>query len=89
MSFVGAGGFEFLPFYLYGLPVAGAIPPTDWTVYGFGTPAFHAVFDSALHAAQDNNVLMDFAVGANQGQGVPSVPATAGLAVELVCFLLP
>jgi len=87
ISSVGAGGLEFLPFYLYGLPVPGAVPPTDWTEYGFGTPAFQTIFKGALRAAHDNGVLMDFAVGANQGQGVPSVPATPGLAVELVCYI--
>lgn len=33
---------------------------------------------------------MDFAVGANQGQGVPADPGTEGLAVHLVgCAHLP
>lgn len=43
----GGGGIEFLPFYLYGLPTAqsmNATPPTDWNVYGFGTPAFNDLF---------------------------------------------
>jgi hypothetical protein len=80
---VGAGGFEFVPFYLYGDVVGNAIPPTDWSTYGFGTPAFRNLFQVALEAAKDNGILFDFAVGANQGQGVPSTPGTLGLAMEL------
>ncbi|KAJ9668901.1 hypothetical protein H2201_001147 [Coniosporium apollinis] len=84
MSSVGAGGFEFLPFYLYGFRDNSEVPLPDWATYGFGTPAFNEIFKGALQAAQDNGILMDFAVGANQGQGVPSVPETPGLAVHLL-----
>ena len=86
MAEVGAGGFEFLPYYQYGLPEAinGVEPPTDWKKYGFGTEAFRQTFRSALEAAEANGVLMDFSQGANQGQGTPAVPGTEGLAVELV-----
>ncbi|CZR63542.1 uncharacterized protein PAC_13439 [Phialocephala subalpina] len=80
---VGGGGLEFLPFYLYGDVVGAATPPTDWNTYGFGTPAFRDLFQVALEAAKDNKLLFDFAVGANQGQGVPSAPGTPGLAMEL------
>lgn len=80
---MGAGGLEFVPFYLYGDVVGVATPPTDWSTYGFGTSAFRGVFQVALEAANENELLFDFAVGANQGQGVPSVPGTPGLAVEL------
>ncbi|KAH2065611.1 hypothetical protein KXW21_006105 [Aspergillus fumigatus] len=83
----GGGGIEFLPFYLYGLPTAqsmNATPPTDWNVYGFGTPAFNDLFRAALNASKESKVRMDFAIGANQGQGVPAVPGTPGLAVQLV-----
>lgn len=82
---VGAGGIELLGYYQYGLPEAerGVPPPTDWTLYGFGTPAFRDVFHAALQATSDGALVMDFAQGANQGQGVPSVPGTEGLAVEL------
>ncbi|KAH2533325.1 hypothetical protein KXW97_008448, partial [Aspergillus fumigatus] len=83
----GGGGIEFLPFYLYGLPTAqsmNATPPTDWNVYGFGTPAFNDLFRAALNASKESKVRMDFAIGANQGQGVPAVPGTPGLAVQLL-----
>ena len=58
----GAGGFELLPFYSYGNPT-GATPPTDWNVLGFGTEAFRDVFEAALEAAVENDVLMDFSLG--------------------------
>ncbi|KAF2472794.1 uncharacterized protein BDR25DRAFT_157719, partial [Lindgomyces ingoldianus] len=80
---VGAGGLEYLPFYLYGL-VGNATPPTDWTKYGFGTPAFNSLLKSSLKAAKDTGILIDYALGANQGQGVPSEVMTPGLSVELL-----
>ncbi|GFF92501.1 hypothetical protein IFM60648_09770 [Aspergillus lentulus] len=83
----GGGGIELLPFYLYGLPTAqgmNATPPSDWNVYGFGTPAFNDLFQAALNGSKESKVRMDFAVGANQGQGVPAVPGTPGLAVQLL-----
>lgn len=83
----GAGGLEFLPFYLYGLgnrEAENIKPPTDWNKYGFGTPAFSEIFKKSLKAAEDNDILMDFAVGANQAQGIPSKVMTPGLAVELL-----
>lgn len=85
LSSVGAGGVEFVPFYLYGLPTGGP-PPTDWNIYGYGTPAYTEAFRSVLQAAKDSNLLVDFAVGANQGQGSPSPPGRRGLAVHLVCL---
>jgi hypothetical protein len=72
-----------VPFYVYGLP-ANVDPPTDWNIYGFGTEAFRAVFEAALDAAVQNDVLMDFSLGASQGQGTPAEPGTEGLAVHLV-----
>lgn len=79
MADAGAGGFEFLPYYQFGKPA------TDWSKYGYGTPAFRPLFRAAMEAAEEQNLLMDFAVGANQGQGVPAPPSTPGLAVHLVC----
>lgn len=88
----GAGGLELLPFFLYGKGIemftregAEVIPNLpDWSEYGFGTPAFVSLFKSALEAAQDANLPLDYSIGANQGQGVPSEIATQGLAVELL-----
>lgn len=89
---VGAGGLEFLPFYLYGFgieslrgsgrEVFATLP--DWSRYGFGTPAFVDLFRDSLKAAQDADVILDYALGANQAQGVPSQVSTAGLAVQLL-----
>lgn len=79
MADAGAGGFEFLPYYQFGKPA------TDWSKYGYGTTAFRPLFRAAMEAAEEQNMLMDFAVGANQGQGVPAPPETIGLAVHLVC----
>lgn len=77
---VGAGGLEFVPFYNYGLGPA----LTDWSVYGFGTEAFKGVLYTALNASATHNFVFDFALGPNQGAGVPSVVEDVGLAKELV-----
>lgn len=38
---IGAGGVELLGYYNYGNIELGPLPiPTDWTKYGFGTPAW-------------------------------------------------
>lgn len=81
MHAVGAGGLEFVPYYNYGLSNTNL---TDWNLYGFGSAAFKDLFVAALNASADKGMLFDFALGANQGQGVPSVPATEGLQMELV-----
>lgn len=78
MADVGAGGFEFLPYYQIGYQA------TDWSEYGYGTEAFRPLFRAAMEAADERHALMDFAIGANQGQGVPAPPETPGLAVHLV-----
>ncbi|KAL4981414.1 hypothetical protein BDW68DRAFT_192958 [Aspergillus falconensis] len=78
----GAGGLQFVPFYYYGNP-SNAPPLTDWNVFGFGTEAFRHLFEGALEAAVENNVVMDFALGASQGQGTPAEPGTEGLSLQL------
>jgi hypothetical protein len=83
MSAVGAGGFEFIPFYMYGL-VGSAYGPDSWAEDGYGTPKYKSIFTTAAQAAKDNGLVMDFAIGPNQGQGAPAAPETHGLAVELV-----
>ncbi|KAF2108840.1 hypothetical protein BDV96DRAFT_636539 [Lophiotrema nucula] len=80
----GAGGLELLPFYLYGMGYTKYSGLPDWSKYGFGTPAFVSLFKDALKAAEKNGILMDFALGANQGQGIPAEVSTPGLAVELL-----
>lgn len=77
---VGGGGLEFLPFYNYGLGPA----LTDWSIYGFGTQAFNKLLQAALEMSAALNLAFDFALGPNQGAGVPSSVETPGLAKELV-----
>ncbi|KAL2846698.1 hypothetical protein BJY01DRAFT_263257 [Aspergillus pseudoustus] len=82
---VGGGGMEFVPFFDYG----GALnsnPPVNWSTYGFGTPPFVELFKTALQAHSKHGLLMDFALGPNQGQGVPASPDNEGLEWELVPF---
>ncbi|KAG5793102.1 hypothetical protein H9Q69_007840 [Fusarium xylarioides] len=78
---LGAGGLEFLPFYNYGF---GGVNDSKMETYAFGKPAFRDVLQFALEATKANGLSMDVALGASQGQGVPSKPLTPGLAVQLV-----
>jgi hypothetical protein len=74
------GGLEFLAYYNQGFPPIS----TDWSIYGFGTPAFKELLRAALQATADHGLRFDFAIGPNTAAGVPAVPATEGLAMELV-----
>ncbi|KAH7020710.1 uncharacterized protein B0I36DRAFT_275040 [Microdochium trichocladiopsis] len=78
---IGAGGIEFLPFYNYGYgtPALG-----HYATYAFGKPAFVDVLTTALETCKAEGLVMDVALGASQGQGVPAKPLTTGLAVQLV-----
>ncbi|ERS95284.1 hypothetical protein HMPREF1624_08161 [Sporothrix schenckii ATCC 58251] len=79
----GAAGVELLGFYLYGAS-RGTYVPTDWNKYGWGTPAWKNVLDTAIQAHDDHGLLMDFAMGPNQGQGVPAHENDTGLMWDLV-----
>jgi hypothetical protein len=81
---VGAGAVELLPLYNYGGSLAGPPVGADWAKYGFGTPAFNEVFKASLQAAKDAGMRMDFALGPNQGQGVPAKTTDPGLHWDLV-----
>ncbi|EFX01772.1 secreted protein [Grosmannia clavigera kw1407] len=81
----GAAGVEVLGFYLYG-GATGEYVPVDWNEYGWGTPAWKRVLDAAIQAHLDNGLLMDFAVGPNQGQGVPAEEDDEGLMWDLSPF---
>lgn len=91
---IGAGGIAYLPFYFYGLVYAQLVPvpdgpiepPTDWSIYGFGDTAFNELFKETLKVIKDqgNGFSIDFALGPNQGAGVPSEPGTEGLSYEIV-----
>ncbi|KAF4498685.1 hypothetical protein FAGAP_5163 [Fusarium agapanthi] len=78
---LGAGGLEFLPFYNYGF---GGVNDSKIETFAFGKPAFRDVLQIALEATKAKGFSMDVALGASQGQGVPSKPLTPGLAVQLV-----
>lgn len=78
---IGAGGVEFLPFYNYGYPPP---PGSDWSKYGYGTQVFLKIFKDVLLAHQRHNLSMDFALGPNQGQGVPAESTNEGLQCDLV-----
>lgn len=81
---IGAGGVEFLPFYNYGGQLSPAPNGSDWSRDGFGTPAFQKMFTAALQAHRDAGLVMDFALGPNQGQGVPAEYDDEGLQWDLV-----
>jgi hypothetical protein len=81
---LGAGGVEFLPFFDYGATSRGPPPGSDWSTFNFGTPAFRAQFKAALEAHREGRLIMDFAMGPNQGQGVPAEPDDEGLQWDLV-----
>ncbi|KAL2835883.1 hypothetical protein BJX68DRAFT_273689 [Aspergillus pseudodeflectus] len=77
MAAVGAGGFELLPYFELG------DDPSHWGEFGYGTEAYRRIFRVAMETAKEEGLLMDFAVAANQGQGVPAAPGTEGLAMHL------
>ncbi|KAI0839450.1 hypothetical protein F5Y06DRAFT_303174 [Hypoxylon sp. FL0890] len=80
----GAGGVQFLNYYNYG-GTQGS-PATDWNIYGYGTPAYREVLKAALEAHKDNDLVMDFSMGPQSGQGVPAEPDNPGLAWDLVSY---
>ena len=81
---IGAGGVELVGFYNYGGYFGLKPDSVDWTAAGFGTPAYRELMLAALEAHADNDGLMDFAIGPNQGQGVPSSSDDEGLQWDLV-----
>ncbi|KAF7548818.1 hypothetical protein G7Z17_g6810 [Cylindrodendrum hubeiense] len=83
---IGAGGVEFLPFFEYGGQIGRKPPGADWSAYGFGTPPFVDLFEKALKAHEKEGLVMDFALGPNQGQGVPAHPDNEGLQWDMVPF---
>ncbi|KAK4539121.1 hypothetical protein LTR36_001465 [Oleoguttula mirabilis] len=87
---VGMGGLELLGYYLYGnfphLVAEGGPIPTDWTKYGWGTEAWKNVMDTALQATKDLGLIMDFALGPNQGAGVPAETNDPGIMWDLWPF---
>ncbi|KAF2172380.1 hypothetical protein M409DRAFT_50088 [Zasmidium cellare ATCC 36951] len=80
---VGAGGLELLGYYLYGnypsQVAEGGPVPVDWGVYDWGLDAWKNLTDVALRATKDLGMIMDFALGPNQGAGVPAAPDDEGV----------
>ncbi|KAH8892318.1 hypothetical protein GQ53DRAFT_841094 [Thozetella sp. PMI_491] len=87
----GAGGIELLGYYLYGDSsnfngqLASPLQ-TDWTVYGFGTPAWKSLVETVLAAAKEQDLVVDLAMGPNQGAGVPAPYNSTGLLWDLAPF---
>lgn len=82
---IGAGGIEFLPFFEYGGDIGRMPAGADWSTYNFGTPDFVKLFERVLEAHDRDGLVMDFALGPNQGQGVPASPDDEGLQWDMVC----
>ncbi|KAL1617257.1 hypothetical protein SLS56_011061 [Neofusicoccum ribis] len=80
---IGAGGVEFIPYYGYGGTIDTYFPESNWSKNGFGTPAFLEMFQTALEAHKSYGMVMDFALGPNQGQGVPAESNDEGLQWDL------
>ncbi|KAI1314034.1 hypothetical protein F5Y03DRAFT_402279 [Xylaria venustula] len=83
---VGAGGIELLPFYEYGGSFGPMPVGANWSTYNFGTPPFRNLFSAALTAHEQLGLVMDFALGPNQGQGVPAEADNPGLQWNLLFF---
>ncbi|KAG9234769.1 secreted protein [Amylocarpus encephaloides] len=85
---IGAGGVELVSYYNYGAEDPLPLPPKsiDWSIYGFGTPAFNKVLKAALQASKDNGLLFDFEIGAQSGQGAPAELPNIGLTYSLESY---
>ncbi|KAL5388557.1 hypothetical protein PMIN02_007683 [Paraphaeosphaeria minitans] len=88
---VGCGGLELLGYYLYGGPPGNGAgrdtyAPVDWAQYGFGTSAWHEVFRAFVNAHRENDLIMDFAMGPNQGTGVPAPIEEDGLMWDISAY---
>ncbi|OJZ80886.1 hypothetical protein ASPFODRAFT_37812 [Aspergillus luchuensis CBS 106.47] len=93
MGEAGAGGLELLGYYLYGdsLNNGGLLQcplQSDWTIFGFGSPAWKDLVDTVLTTAKEYGLLVDLAIGPNQGAGVPSPYNDEGLLWDLAGFNL-
>lgn len=83
---IGAGGVELLGFYNYG----GSFGPPpngsgiDWTVTGWGLPAWKNLQDVAIRTAVNANLVIDLSLGPNQGAGTPAPYNDTGRAWQLV-----
>ncbi|KAL2851066.1 hypothetical protein BJY01DRAFT_245168 [Aspergillus pseudoustus] len=81
----GAGGLEVLGYYGYET-TPGYFVPVDWATYPWGGEAWQTLFKSLLEAHRENGLVMDFALGASMGQGVPAEWDDEGLAWDLTSY---
>lgn len=81
---IGAGGVEFLPYYNYGGQLGPPPLGVNWSTHGFDTTPFLELFKSALETHKEAGLAMDFAMGPNQGQGIPAHKDDEGLQWDLV-----
>ncbi|KAJ4413671.1 hypothetical protein N0V82_008400 [Gnomoniopsis sp. IMI 355080] len=88
----GAGGLELLGYYLYGdsgyYTTLTAPIETDWTIYGFGSEPWNNLQDTVLSTAKEESLLVDLALGPNQGAGVPAPYNDDGLLWDVAGFNL-
>lgn len=80
------GGFELICFQLYGDPTPAiyGLELVDWGQYGFGSDAWTEKVGVFASAAEKYGLHMDFALGPNQGAGVPvEDPNSPGLSTGL------
>ncbi|KAJ5716257.1 secreted protein [Penicillium malachiteum] len=87
----GGGGIELLGYYLYGDSTnygGGDMAPlqTDWSEYYFGSPPWGEMLDTILEVAKENDLIIDFANGPNQGAGVPTPYNDDGLLWDLAGY---
>lgn len=80
MAAVYSSGLEVILFASYGQE-----PTQDPTIYGYGSDAARRMFDILTIEAARNDLTVDFALGPNQGSGVPvESPDQEGFNTELV-----
>lgn len=60
----------------------------NWSTFNFGTAPFKDLFSAALTAHKRDGLAMDFALGPNQGQGVPAKEDDPGLQWDLVSIVV-
>lgn len=81
---VGASGLEFVAFFNYGGEMGAYPADADWGRNGFGTKPFQQLLRHSLLEHKKRGMRMDFAIGPNQGQGVPAYAGDEGLQWDLV-----
>lgn len=81
---LGAGGVDFLPFFEYGGALFPVPPSSNWSTGASGNRNWNESFLVGLNFHQETGMLMDFALGPNQRQGIPSAPDEGGIHWDLI-----